>query len=137
MCTSDDDDYKTSPAPDTPADTNDSLERKRKKRKNTNVACVNCSRLHVSCEAKRPCLRCISKGLTATCVDAPRKKSKYLAGVPNRQLPMNIQPDHPPRKIMIPIYNNSSSNSTVNIQNIGEQQKFTSPQHIVHRAKFL
>ena len=50
---------------------------------------------------------------------------------------MNIQPDHPPRKIMIPIYNNSNNNSTVNINNMGEQQKFTSPQHIVHKAKFL
>ena len=137
MCTPDENDYKTSTDPDTSANTNHTLEKKkRKKRKNTNVACVNCSRLHVSCEAKRPCLRCISKGLTATCVDAPRKKSKYLAGIPNRELPMNIQPDLPPRKIMIPIYNNSS-NSSLNVNNMGEQQKFTSPQHIVHKAKFL
>ncbi|CAI4060330.1 hypothetical protein SUVZ_04G4480 [Saccharomyces uvarum] len=139
MSTSDDNNYNTPPARDTPVDSSGSLGEKRKKRKNTNVACVNCSRLHVSCEAKRPCLRCLSKGLTATCVDAPRKKSKYLAGIPNKELPMNIQPDHP-RKIMIPIYNNSNNNnnnSSISINNIGEQQKFTSPQHIVHKAKFL
>lgn len=46
----------------------------KKKRKNTNVACVNCSRNHSSCEQKRPCSRCIKKGIANTCVDAPRKK---------------------------------------------------------------
>ncbi len=53
----------------------------KKKRKNTNVACVNCSRNHSSCEQKRPCSRCIKKGIANTCVDAPRKKKKYLEGI--------------------------------------------------------
>lgn len=57
------------------------VSRKRTHKKNTNVACVNCSRHHASCEAKRPCSRCVKKGIANTCVDAPRKKRKYLEGI--------------------------------------------------------
>lgn len=35
----------------------------------------------MTCEPNRPCLRCVRKGLAATCVDAPRKKKKYLIDV--------------------------------------------------------
>lgn len=78
--------------------------RKRTHKKNTNVACVNCSRHHASCETKRPCTRCIKKGMANTCVDAPRKKRKYLEGIegavisnnsPNFQVPnTNYEPNH-------------------------------------------
>lgn len=53
------------------------------KRTKVNKACVNCSRWHVSCDVGRPCLRCVKKGLQNECVDAPRKRSKYLEGVPS------------------------------------------------------
>lgn len=91
---------------------------RRKTRRNTHIACVNCSRWHVSCESKRPCHRCISKGLEATCVDAPRKKSKYLAGIPDGSL------QRPVRRELSISYQH-------------EQQKFQDPQHIVHKSKFM
>ncbi|KAL3229090.1 Transcription activator of gluconeogenesis ERT1 [Nakaseomyces bracarensis] len=65
----------------TNTDKNSQQSRKRTHKKNTNVACVNCSRNHASCESKRPCTRCIKKGIANTCIDAPRKKRKYLEGV--------------------------------------------------------
>ncbi|QLQ79554.1 hypothetical protein HG537_0C02010 [Torulaspora globosa] len=82
-------------------------------RRNTHIACVNCAKWHVSCEARRPCHRCVSKGLESSCVDAPRKKSKYLAGVPDDSLHRRGR-DHQQ-----------------------EQQRFQDPQHIVHKSKFL
>lgn len=48
----------------------------RKGRAKVIVACVNCSRAHVSCDQERPCRRCTVRGTTKTCVDAPRKKTK-------------------------------------------------------------
>lgn len=53
------------------------------KRRKVNKACVNCSKWHVSCDDTRPCNRCVKKGLQESCVDAPRKRSKYLDGIPN------------------------------------------------------
>lgn len=91
---------------------------RRKTRRNTHIACVNCSKWHVSCEAKRPCHRCVTKGLQNSCVDAPRKKSKYLAGIPDDSLSK-------------PIRKEPSANHH------HEQQNFQDPQHIVHRSKFL
>lgn len=91
---------------------------RKKTRRNTHIACVNCSKWHVSCEARRPCHRCVSKGLEATCVDAPRKKSKYLAGIPDGSL------QRPVRREL-----------SINYQH--EQQKFQDPQHIVHKSKFM
>ncbi|GAV56373.1 hypothetical protein ZYGR_0BB01500 [Zygosaccharomyces rouxii] len=102
----------------------------KKSRRNTHVACVNCSKWHVSCEAKRPCHRCVIKGLGNTCVDAPRKKSKYLAGVPDASLIRSVHRD-----------NGSQSNSgpfdNAGVSHRQEQQNFRDPQHIVHKSKFL
>lgn len=61
------------------------------RRRHTSIACVNCSRWHASCDAARPCQRCIDKGVAETCVDARRKKAKYLQGVPNNALPSLLQ----------------------------------------------
>ncbi|CAH2350266.1 transcription activator of gluconeogenesis Ert1p [[Candida] railenensis] len=36
----------------------------------------------MTCDVSRPCERCIQRGLESTCVDAPRKRKKYLADVP-------------------------------------------------------
>lgn len=36
----------------------------------------------MTCDTSRPCHRCIQKGLQDTCEDAPRKRKKYLADVP-------------------------------------------------------
>lgn len=37
----------------------------------------------MTCDESRPCQRCIARGLQETCVDAPRKKKKYLMDVPD------------------------------------------------------
>ncbi|KAL5037296.1 hypothetical protein BDV3_006813 [Batrachochytrium dendrobatidis] len=44
-----------------------------KKRRKVAQACVHCKKAHVSCEVSRPCRRCIKKGMSDSCVDAPRK----------------------------------------------------------------
>jgi PAS domain-containing protein len=49
-------------------------------------ACVHCKNAHITCEEKRPCTRCIKKGLQDSCVDAPRKARKYLLGIDNEAL---------------------------------------------------
>ncbi|CAB4256688.1 similar to Saccharomyces cerevisiae YBR239C ERT1 Transcriptional regulator of nonfermentable carbon utilization [Maudiozyma barnettii] len=64
-----------------------------RRRRHTSIACVNCSKWHVSCDSSRPCKRCSQKGLAASCVDAPRKKSKYLVGIPNNALPELFRDD--------------------------------------------
>ncbi|SMN22570.1 similar to Saccharomyces cerevisiae YBR239C ERT1 Transcriptional regulator of nonfermentable carbon utilization [Maudiozyma saulgeensis] len=66
---------------------------KGRRRRHTSIACVNCSKWHVSCDSSRPCKRCSQKGLMASCVDAPRKKSKYLIGIPNNALPELFRDD--------------------------------------------
>ncbi|OBA23326.1 hypothetical protein METBIDRAFT_34478 [Metschnikowia bicuspidata var. bicuspidata NRRL YB-4993] len=53
------------------------------KRKKIFWACNHCNKAHITCEAARPCLRCIKKGLQDTCEDAPRKRKKYLADIPS------------------------------------------------------
>lgn len=91
---------------------------RKRSRRNTHIACVNCAKWHVSCEAKRPCHRCVSKGLESTCVDAPRKKSKYLAGIPDDSLQRRMRRELPRN-------------------HHHEQQRFQDPQHIVHKSKFM
>ncbi|KAJ3410545.1 hypothetical protein HDV05_003647 [Chytridiales sp. JEL 0842] len=43
------------------------------KRRKTCTACIACQKAHVSCEAKRPCTRCVKRGQGDMCTDAPRK----------------------------------------------------------------
>ncbi|CCK72917.1 Ert1p KNAG_0M00640 [Huiozyma naganishii CBS 8797] len=95
----------------------------RGRRKNTNVACVNCSKLHVSCDSNRPCKRCSEKGLKDTCVDAPRKRTKYLAGIPASVLPLPLV-DDPGRQAPF-------------IQTARERQHFYNKQHIMHKPRFM
>lgn len=47
-------------------------------RKKTARACNHCHRAHMTCDEARPCKRCVAKGLGGSCVDAPRKRKKYL-----------------------------------------------------------
>lgn len=84
------------------------------RRKKTAIACVNCSKAHVTCEEKRPCSRCVRKNMEFTCINAPRKRKKYLADVPEEHLPVPVK--KPPLR---------------------EHQEFHNPQHIVHKPKFL
>lgn len=37
----------------------------------------------MTCDESRPCKRCVARGLHESCVDAPRKKKKYLMDVPD------------------------------------------------------
>jgi len=50
----------------------------KEKRKKVSVACILCRRSHLSCDNKRPCSRCISKGVPNLCKDAPRKLTNPL-----------------------------------------------------------
>ncbi|KAK5963276.1 Ert1p PWA37_004990 [Arxiozyma heterogenica] len=132
---------------------------KPRRKKNTNVACIHCSRCHLSCDSNRPCRRCIDKGISETCVDAPRKRHKYLLGVPNNILPVAMQNDStiiPSNRSLLSIKNqsadanvnaNSSSSNPLSpmssypqyqSQNVAvEKQHFYKPQHIIHKSKFL
>jgi len=44
------------------------------KRAQVPKACANCRKMHAACGIERPCKRCITNGLEASCVDIPRKK---------------------------------------------------------------
>jgi len=44
------------------------------KRAQCAIACVNCRQQHVVCEQRRPCSRCIKRGMEGSCIDIPRKK---------------------------------------------------------------
>ncbi|BFZ61297.1 Transcriptional regulator of nonfermentable carbon utilization [Saitoella coloradoensis] len=48
------------------------------KRKKATRACSHCQKAHLTCDDSRPCLRCVKRGLGATCQDGVRKKAKYL-----------------------------------------------------------
>lgn len=48
--------------------------------KKVSRACVHCRNAHITCDDSRPCQRCVKKGLSDSCVDAPRKVKKYLLG---------------------------------------------------------
>ncbi|ORX47381.1 hypothetical protein BCR36DRAFT_413726 [Piromyces finnis] len=50
----------------------------KEKRKKVSVACILCRRSHLSCDNRRPCSRCISKGVPNLCKDAPRKLTNPL-----------------------------------------------------------
>ena len=50
----------------------------RGKRKKVSVACILCRRSHLSCDNKRPCSRCVAKGVPNLCKDAPRKLTNPL-----------------------------------------------------------
>lgn len=51
---------------------------KRQVKKKTARACNHCHKAHMTCDDSRPCHRCISRGIAESCVDAPRKRKKYL-----------------------------------------------------------
>lgn len=111
------------------ADSSTPLPPVKKPRRNTHVACINCSKWHVSCEAKRPCHRCAVKGLESTCVDVPRKRSKYLAGIPDASLTKSVQRDNR--------IHSSTLLDNIGVNHLPEQQNFRDSQHIVHKSKFL
>jgi len=58
-------------------ETSDKSEMK-EKRKKVSRACILCRRSHLSCDNKRPCSRCIAKGVPNLCKDAPRKLTNPL-----------------------------------------------------------
>lgn len=51
---------------------------KQKRKKKTLRACHHCQKAHLTCDERRPCLRCVKRGLADTCADGARKKAKYL-----------------------------------------------------------
>ncbi|KAG7195352.1 Transcriptional regulator of nonfermentable carbon utilization [Scheffersomyces spartinae] len=69
----------------------------------------------MTCDATRPCKRCIQRGLQTSCEDAPRKRKKYLADVPNNAL-------HNPRLIQ-----SSSSMMSLTGMNSQDLSTYASP----------
>lgn len=63
-----------------------------KLRRKTARACNHCNKAHMTCDDHRPCQRCVSRGLGHLCVDAPRKKKKYLVDQPEAEAPLAEQP---------------------------------------------
>lgn len=121
------------------ATTKTSKEQKPRRKRKTNVACVHCSRCHLSCDSNRPCGRCVAKGIADGCVDAPRKTRKYLLGVPATALPRTVQEDQSsmstsPPQLMSPSHQQQQQQQQ---QSPLENQHFYNPQHIVHKSKFL
>jgi hypothetical protein len=57
-----------------------------KKRKKVSHACVPCRKAHVSCDAGRPCARCIKRNHPHLCVDSVRSRKEI------RSLPVPIAP---------------------------------------------
>lgn len=43
----------------------------------------------MTCDDSRPCKRCVSRGLGDSCIDAPRKRKKYLMDIPKGDLEMS------------------------------------------------
>lgn len=128
--------------------TNDNKDKRRSRRKkNTNVACIHCSRCHLSCDSNRPCKRCVDKGISDTCIDAPRKRHKYLLGVPNDALPVTMQndsskssPNDSPTRNSTSLQSKPSYQPTDMVTPTGstfERQHFHKPQYIIHKSKFL
>ncbi|KAI9323761.1 hypothetical protein BX666DRAFT_108842 [Dichotomocladium elegans] len=59
-----------------PANCSQAKRREKSKRKQVKNACVNCQKACKKCDDGRACQRCIKLGLTATCVDSPRKERR-------------------------------------------------------------
>ncbi|ORX43405.1 hypothetical protein BCR36DRAFT_415585 [Piromyces finnis] len=57
---------------------NKKTENKKPKRKKVFQACVVCRKSHISCDNKRPCTRCVKKGIAHLCHDAPKKGSNMM-----------------------------------------------------------
>ncbi|ORX38878.1 hypothetical protein BD324DRAFT_295567 [Kockovaella imperatae] len=51
---------------------------KARSRKKVAKACLTCQKSHLTCDEKRPCTRCVKKGIGDQCVEGVRKKAKYL-----------------------------------------------------------
>ncbi|KAL1924847.1 uncharacterized protein VTP21DRAFT_4501 [Calcarisporiella thermophila] len=68
----------------------------RPKRHQVKNACVNCQKACKKCDDGRPCQRCIKHGLTATCVDSPRKpRKKGIKRGPYKRRKQLNQPGQP------------------------------------------
>ncbi|KAG2374184.1 hypothetical protein C9374_011021 [Naegleria lovaniensis] len=57
--------------------------KKKKKRKQVKRACINCHKSHAGCDDVRPCKRCVSLGLEATCLDVEPRNNKRKTNASN------------------------------------------------------
>ena len=64
----------------TPPNDDDDSPKKKKKRKQVKRACINCHKSHAGCDDVRPCKRCISLGLEASCSDVEPRNNKRKSG---------------------------------------------------------
>lgn len=72
-------------------------EKKRKRKKKVEMACVYCRRSHMICDDSRPCQRCVKRGISHLCHDEPSnprqlKKAGLLKQSLQPQLPNNASP---------------------------------------------
>ncbi|ORX84902.1 hypothetical protein BCR32DRAFT_178932, partial [Anaeromyces robustus] len=70
-------------------------ETKKPKRKKVFQACVVCRKSHISCDNKRPCTRCVKKGIAHLCHDAPKKGSNMMDCNSSMRNQQDIQTPHP------------------------------------------
>ncbi|KAI9327601.1 hypothetical protein DFJ73DRAFT_954803 [Zopfochytrium polystomum] len=59
-------------------------------------ACIHCQISHVVCDERRPCSRCVKRGMASTCMDGVRKRAKYLMDTPAIGAATAAPPPAPP-----------------------------------------
>ena len=99
------------------ANSNDGSEspKKKKKRKQVKRACINCHKSHAGCDDVRPCKRCVSLGLEATCLDVEPRNNKKKAN--------NSNPSHSSTN-----HNNNNNTSSVDGANNNASTSSLKPQ---------
>ncbi|GAA94347.1 uncharacterized protein L969DRAFT_96513 [Mixia osmundae IAM 14324] len=90
-------------APTVARRTSDEMSANGKAKRKTSRACGHCQKAHMTCDASRPCARCEARGLEDSCVDAARKKAKYL-----RDFDDEVISQHPPQPPHLPLYSPAS-----------------------------
>lgn len=104
------------------------------------VACVHCAKSHVTCNEGRPCSRCVKKGLQDSCVDAPRKRVKYLQDVPEDQLPSVLRSS---KSQAVSVEKKAKVEPAMDMESFGNGQNNPETQHtlsngqIAHKPRFL
>lgn len=122
------------------------------KRKKTSRACSHCQKSHMTCDSNRPCKRCVSRGLSSSCEDAPRKRRKYLADVPidalsrplyrsrSNEVPESIKSEVVERSNTTSYLNSMSNNNLgngVNNDNMVSSINHNGDDLMKRRSKFL
>ncbi|PWZ01969.1 hypothetical protein BCV70DRAFT_54176 [Testicularia cyperi] len=66
-----------------------------RRKKKLRQACVYCRRSHLVCEEKRPCTRCVKRGIADRCVDPPNDAANGLDSIGDNSLRHSPPMDRP------------------------------------------